>query len=587
MIRSIRYSNFRSLSDFQVSLRHLNVFVGPNNSGKSTILDGLRLLSGAYRFAASRIGALTQLEDDRLVFGWPIPPGSMLIDTSNIHTDYNSDPSEITYRLNTGNALTLHFPRIGRPILFVTSEGPHPKTKASFRKAFPSPVAVVPTLGPLEKEEEISDQQYVRQAARSHRAARLFRNLWHYDSDGFEEFALLVAQTWPGATISPPERIDLMSNQLAMYMQENRLTREVAWSGSGFQVWIQLLTHVLRASDAAIVVVDEPEIYLHPDLQRQIVTLLRKLGPQVALATHSVDIINEVEPEDVVLVHSAARKGRRLTDIGGLQEATDSLGSAQNIQLMRLAREKRVMFVEGADGKILRRLCAKLGYEGLLDQGSITVIPISGFSGHTKVENAQWAFEKILGEGIRVSVLLDRDYRSSKEVDAVRQALSDCADIAHILCKKEIENYLLHPSLIERVVNDRLSVRYSKGESGDMPDVDVVSILLDLTSKQYSQVKSQIGARRIDAERGSKQDAATILLQVEEELQSVWGSLASRLALVSGKELLSAMNRILQDRWSVSITVAQLGSRIKRDEIDPELVEYFDRLAIWSGKADE
>src|SRR5579859_4031623 len=68
---------------------------------------------------------------------------------------------------------------------------------------------------------------------------------------------------------------------LAMFCDERRIERELFWAGFGFQVWCQLLTHILRAETATVLVIDEPEIYLHPDLQHQLLSLLRDLGPDV------------------------------------------------------------------------------------------------------------------------------------------------------------------------------------------------------------------------------------------------------------------------------------------------------------------
>jgi len=49
MLDEIRIRNYRSLKDTAVPLRAFNVFIGPNNSGKSNIFDCLRFLSGLVR----------------------------------------------------------------------------------------------------------------------------------------------------------------------------------------------------------------------------------------------------------------------------------------------------------------------------------------------------------------------------------------------------------------------------------------------------------------------------------------------------------------------------------------------------------
>ncbi len=45
MIHSIRLQNFKGIRDVEVGLERLTVFVGPNGSGKTSILQGLELLA--------------------------------------------------------------------------------------------------------------------------------------------------------------------------------------------------------------------------------------------------------------------------------------------------------------------------------------------------------------------------------------------------------------------------------------------------------------------------------------------------------------------------------------------------------------
>lgn len=42
MIRKVHFKNFRSLRDVELTLEPLTVLVGPNSSGKTTVLEGLQ-----------------------------------------------------------------------------------------------------------------------------------------------------------------------------------------------------------------------------------------------------------------------------------------------------------------------------------------------------------------------------------------------------------------------------------------------------------------------------------------------------------------------------------------------------------------
>ena len=45
MLTRLKTINFRGFKEIDVSLSRLNIFLGPNNSGKSNILSTLNLLS--------------------------------------------------------------------------------------------------------------------------------------------------------------------------------------------------------------------------------------------------------------------------------------------------------------------------------------------------------------------------------------------------------------------------------------------------------------------------------------------------------------------------------------------------------------
>jgi len=53
-ITSVRFRNFKAFKDFSVSLDHMNILVGPNNSGKSTIIGAFRALDAGLRKARAR-----------------------------------------------------------------------------------------------------------------------------------------------------------------------------------------------------------------------------------------------------------------------------------------------------------------------------------------------------------------------------------------------------------------------------------------------------------------------------------------------------------------------------------------------------
>jgi predicted ATP-dependent endonuclease of OLD family len=53
-ITSVEFTSYKAFDRFSVSLQSMNVLVGPNNSGKSTIIGALRILAEAVKRARAK-----------------------------------------------------------------------------------------------------------------------------------------------------------------------------------------------------------------------------------------------------------------------------------------------------------------------------------------------------------------------------------------------------------------------------------------------------------------------------------------------------------------------------------------------------
>lgn len=85
-VRSVRFHNFKGLRDYRVTLKRMNVLVGPNNAGKSRVLDAFRLLGAALRHARRRNPGILSL-DGAAAFGWEMPTSTLPIPLVNVHHD--------------------------------------------------------------------------------------------------------------------------------------------------------------------------------------------------------------------------------------------------------------------------------------------------------------------------------------------------------------------------------------------------------------------------------------------------------------------------------------------------------------------
>ena len=357
----VTFKRFKAFETFSFYLRHFNILVGPNNAGKSTILTAFRILAAALRKANNR---KPEVVPGPLgpALGYNIDLHETSVAEENIFYNYDdSSPASIAFTLSNSNTLKLHFPERGACYLITEAQGPAITSPAAFKRHFNCPIGFVPILGPVEHKERLHGREAARLALYTYQAARNFRNIWYYYPEQFELFRSTLRQTWPGMDVEGPS-VDYSHEKplLHMFCPEERIPREIFWAGFGFQVWCQMLTHLIQSSASSLFLIDEPDIYLHSDLQRQMIGLLRNLGPDILIATHSIEMISEAEPDDIVLINKKRHSAKRIKDPSELSSIFRMLGSNLNPVLTQLAKTRCAVFVEGKDFQIFSRFARKL-----------------------------------------------------------------------------------------------------------------------------------------------------------------------------------------------------------------------------------
>ena len=571
-ITSVKFRNFKALHDYSISLQRMNVVVGPNNSGKSTVLSAFRVLEQGLRTARSRSASSVRTHTDYTSKGHILSPNTIPISLENVHSDYAKSDSVIEFRYYGGNKIYFFFPADGGVTMYWDTAQRTPTTPRTFSKVFPDIVQTIPVLGPVEQHERIVTDNTVRRAAGTPRASRHFRNYWRKNPHGFNEFRRLVEDTWPGMSIVKPELADILDDRLAIFATENRIARELYWAGLGFQVWCQLLTHISRCSESDVLVVDEPEVYLHPEVQRRLVEILRGVRPDIVLATHSVEILGEADAGEILLVDKFQQSARRLRDVDGVQQALEKIGSIQNITLTEVARNRRIVFVEGLyDYKIMRRFAKTLGLGELAAGTGIVALESGGFESWTRVEGLALGFRGPLRTALSVAAIYDRDYRCDEESTELKTQLEKAIQFAHFHERKEIENYLLSPEILERAVIKASEERARRMGEPMVASIDVVGMLESITSEVKTECSGQYVGKYCTYLKFSGRDQATLATEALTAFEKKWANMETRLEIVPGKHVLKAVRRKVKDVYGVTLTDWRIVDCYRAEEVPEDL----------------
>ncbi len=587
-IASIRYKNYKSFKQFTVSLNSFNILVGPNNAGKSTIIGSIKILAEGLRIARAKKPSLISSPNEIEVQGYSIDLKQVPVATENVFHNYDEDNGAvIDFKLSDGAHLIIFFPYREECFMYHDSEKIIVRSPSDFKKHVDLNIGFVPILGPVDHKEKLYQKEAARLALLTYTASRNFRNIWYHYNDDFGEFKALIRATWPGMDIDPPEiNRSFESVILDMFCPEDRIPREIFWAGFGFQVWCQMLTYIVKNKNASLFLIDEPDIYLHSDLQRQLLGILKGLGPDVIIATHSTEMISEAELNDILIINKTNQSAKRIKDPSQLKDIFQVLGSNLNPILTQIAKSKRVLFVEGKDFIVFSKIARILGKEQVANRGDFAVVPIEGFN-PTRLRAFKEGIEKTIGSNILSAVIFDRDYRSDSEVKAELQELRRDCHFAHIHSCKEIENFLLIPNAIEKAIHDRLSEVYKRTGKSQTFNEDIRSFLQNITADFKLKAQAQLQSHRIKYEKSinPKLDESTIIENILKEFELQWNDLENQLKIIPGKDFLAAVNTKLQEEYKITITIANIINSLQKSTVPKEiksLIEEIDSFRMLS-----
>jgi len=395
MLRKLTIRNFKRFDDVEIELASPVVFVGPNNSGKTTVLQALALWElGLRRWVEKRLEAGSKAKERRGVVinrrdlvQLPVPRAALLWRdlrlrrtakgtgkaTQNVLIEVCvegvsqgvawSCPLEFDYSTDE----TIHC----RPS---RSSAEADLGKLVPREALEVRVAYLPPMSGLAANERRIDEGAIEVSLGEGQTAQVLRNLcwklWEAEKARPEhgEWGSLVRQMKRlfGAELLAPEYVAergeiQMSYRERLGGEQKRVELDLSGAGRGFQQTLLLLAF-LRWKPGSVVLIDEPDAHLEVLRQRQIYAELtetcRRFGSQLIIATHSEVVLNEATRDKIVAFVGKPHVMRQSDQV---RKALALLGFEQFLQ----AETKRwVLYLEGStDLEALRALAQVLDHK--------------------------------------------------------------------------------------------------------------------------------------------------------------------------------------------------------------------------------
>jgi hypothetical protein len=245
--------------------------------------------------------------------------------------------------------------------------------------------------------------------------------------------------------------------------------------------------------------------------------------------------------------------------------------------LTQLAKTRRVLFLEGKDFQIISRFARKLGWNAVANRSEFAVVPVGGFN-PARIRTLKSGMEATLGRPIAAAVILDKDYRSDVERQAIVGECADFCKLAVIHACKEIENFLLVPAALDRAAGCRVADRSRRSGTYSAYIDDAATFLNNFAEGKRTYVMGQYVAerRRFERTRSSQLDDATISEAALREFEGCWTS--SRLTVIPGKDAVSAFNEYLGGRFGVSLTAGRVIDAMRREEVPQGMAELVEKI---------
>ena len=462
MLTKLVIRNFKRFGQAEIELGNPVVFVGPNNSGKTSAMQALALWGvGLRRWNEKRSGRAAPEKrpgvtvNRRDLAAVPVPDANLLWRALHVRDSRRVDGRQVTRNVRidvvvegvtAGKLWTcgLEFDYANEESFYCRplrrSDGKAPERMPVPDEAGGVRLAFLPPMSGLAAAETRIDPGAVDVRIGEGRTAEVLRNLCfriHEDDPGrWAEVAGRIRDLF-GADLDAPRYL-AERGEIAMTYRERGVRLELSSSGRGLQQTLLLLAY-LHANPGAVLLLDEPDAHLEILRQRQTYRLLTEAaaesGSQIIAASHSEVLLNEAAGRDVVVAFVGPP--HRIDDRGS--QVLKSLRDIGFEQYHQAEQTGWVLYLEGStDLSILRAFARRLGHERALRALERPFVRYVANQA-TGVRNHFHALREAL-PALRGAALFDR-------------LEAEPRDLAPVEClmwkRREIENYLCSRAALE------------------------------------------------------------------------------------------------------------------------------------------
>jgi AAA domain, putative AbiEii toxin, Type IV TA system len=456
-LQSVRIQRFKRINDVSIDLDRVNVFVGGNNSGKSSLIQGLHFgvgllqtieLSGLWK-------ASTSLNPTQLIYS-PAEDIHALGAGAKLFEDEDKAIS-LEFTLASGESCAVDVRKgRNRNILVTIKNIPVAKRLSSLER--PYSVFSPGLAGIAKRETYVSDGVLLRTLARGD-ANLILRNilLRLSNSSAWQAFLEDIREVFARVEIDV-EFAEKTAEVIDVFILVGGQRVPLELAGTGVLQALQILSYIHRFAPS-LVVLDEPDSHLHPNNQRLLCALLRRVsedrGTQILLTTHSRHIVDALAGsasffwvrQGSVDVATSDDEIGILLDIGAL-DVKERVGHTSNTTIVLTEDE-----LKGS----LEIILASSGF----DMEKTVALPYYGVTG---MKQLRPLVKIIQSTNPKAKIILhrDRDFLKHDEVEIWKKDVRACGVEPFVTPGRDIEAIFINSAYLAELNGEHSEEAFEK-----------------------------------------------------------------------------------------------------------------------------
>lgn len=557
MITKITIDRFKSIQHAELNLGRVNVLVGANNSGKSSILQAIQFATSVAQ--TSQFNALvpkfksnnelaTSVYPDQLIYSPVQDPYTLA--TGGVLKEDEAQAICVSFDDDNGNTVRAAFRKGKNKNISANFRG---KEIGSKLLSLENPFCMyVPGLAGVPFEEEIRPIGIVRRISAKGDSNTVFRNVLYQLSTGenWEYFVQDIQSIFTGIQISIEAKAESDGHiNVKFRFSEDAEFLPIDLAGTGVLQAIQIAAYV-NYFKPQLLLLDEPDSHLHPDNQRLLASMMLQLAERdettIIISTHSRHLMAALRDDAVFfLMKNGNVEASRFDHYIGLLE----LGAIDDYDRIKNGELRYAVLTEDGSPEGRRMLKNVIEASGFSD----SEFKIFSYDGVSNIGQAKMFAQFLLdlNPDINVIIYRDRDGLYDDELTNIQRSLEFDTRVKCVIAKNnDIEMYYCEASHIMLIL-EAMGLAISEEQLSAIISEAMLEVKDASMEKLYTH--------RFDIARRERSDTGAAARIAAEKYNN------NPQKFVCGKKLAKAISIRLQTNFRINIDIYKASNALKEN----------------------